>query len=75
MTIPSPLVLELRAIRRELGLSLTQVADRLEIRSSALSDWENGIHQPYLSSLELWASALGYELDLHPISRKKAYEL
>lgn len=57
----------LKQIRMEQGLSKLTVATRMGLASDhQIANWEDGINDPRLSSLERWASALGYELDLHP---------
>lgn len=63
---PSPIILELRAIRKELHLPCRVLALRMNLRSATqLTDWENGVYSPRFATLERWADALGYELDLH----------
>ena len=57
----------LKPIRMEQGLSKHTVATRMGLATDhQIANWEAGIHDPRLSSLERWAAALGYELDLHP---------
>lgn len=59
----------LKQIRMEQGLSKATIAERLGIDPTAhrqLTNWEEGTSDPRLSSIERWADALGYELDLHP---------
>ena len=59
----------LKQIRMEQGLSKATIVKRLGIDPTAhhqLTDWEEGTSDPRLSSIERWADALGYELDLHP---------
>ena len=55
----------LKQIRMEQGLSKLTVATRMGLASDhQIANWEDGINDPRLSSLERWASALGYELVL-----------
>lgn len=61
----------LKEIRMEQGLSKLTVITRMGIDPSAhhqITNWEENLSDPRLSSLERWAEALGYELDLHPKS-------
>ena len=61
----------LKQIRMEQGLSKLSVATRMgktDESHQLIGHWEEGVHEPRLSSLEAWADALGYEIDLHPKS-------
>lgn len=64
-----PVVAQLRAARRERGLSLQLVAESIG-RSTYQSvwQWESGTHDPLLSHVREWARALGYDLVLVPAS-------
>ena len=57
----------LKEIREEQGLSRFAVAERLEVNSTNISDWEKGLTNPRLDTVIAWAAALGYELDLHKV--------
>ncbi len=54
--------------RHALRLKQTDVARRMGLvadrHSSSVSAWESGIHGVTLTSLRLWAAALGMELTL-----------
>ncbi|MCW2720489.1 helix-turn-helix transcriptional regulator [Pseudonocardia sp.] len=56
-----PVVVHLAHLRRNAGLTQTEVAERAGLRAQQISLWERGDHSPRLHSLALWASAL----DLH----------
>lgn len=55
---------ELVSRRRDLGLSQTEVAARMGTSQSAVARLEAGEADMRLSTLERYASAIGYELDL-----------
>lgn len=57
----------LKEIREEQGLSRSAVAERLEVNSTNIRDWEEGLTNPRLDTVIAWAAALGYELDLHKV--------
>lgn len=61
----SLLVKLLREIRIEKKITLVELARDLGTSYSNIADWERGVHEPKISSLEKWADALGYEIDLH----------
>ena len=63
-TETKPLHTLLREIREERGLTLTEVADRINTSASNIAHWERGINEPRITSVERWASILGYELEL-----------
>lgn len=65
-TTPHPLVIELRRIRTERGMSMGQLALRLGYDRAAISYWESGKRYPSIAVLEDWTSALGYRLALQP---------
>lgn len=66
---------ELTKIREELGLSRRDLAHLLSRDPSLIRQWEEGITNPSLRSLELWAKALGYELDLIKIERRSRVQI
>ena len=53
-----------REIRIERGWTQNFVAELIETSGAAIADWEAGRHEPKVSSLEKWANALGYEIEL-----------
>lgn len=55
---------ELVARRRELGLSQTEVAARMGTSQSAVARLESGAADMRLSTLQRYATAVGYDLDL-----------
>lgn len=55
---------ELVARRHALGLSQTEVAARMGTSQSAVARMESGEADMRLSTLERYATAVGYELDL-----------
>jgi transcriptional regulator with XRE-family HTH domain len=59
------LVARFRAVRERQGLTLAQVAERMEIDAPALSRLETGkMLNPTLATLHKWAEALGQKLDV-----------
>lgn len=63
----SPIIAELNKIRLERRLSRRALAVLMGVqpKDGYIARWEYGIHSPSLASIERWAEALGYELDLH----------
>lgn len=61
----SPIPKILREIRIEKALTQAQLAIMVGTSPTIISEWENYRADPLLTSLERWAAALGYELDLH----------
>ncbi len=55
----------LREIRIEKGWTQNYVAGIMDISGENIARWERGETSPTLNSLEKWAAALGYEIDLH----------
>lgn len=55
---------ELRARRKELGLTQATLAARLGIRQNLVSDWESGRRNPSLENIYRWAAALGRSVAL-----------
>lgn len=62
----------LREIRIEKKITLVELARDLGTSYGNIADWERGIHEPKISSLEKWAAALGYEIDLMLIREKES---
>lgn len=58
------LVGALERLRKEAGLTQTQVAVRMETTQSFVSDFETGRTDPYLSTFQRYARAIGAELRL-----------
>ena len=57
------MVARFKAVREGLGLTLAEVADRMEINAPALSRLETGkVLNPTLATLHKWAEALGRKL-------------
>jgi transcriptional regulator with XRE-family HTH domain len=60
------IVRQLRAARLAARRSQQSVADEIGINQSNVSDWENGVTTPMLSSLRSWARALEHDVVLLP---------
>ena len=59
------LVARFKAVRESQGLTLAEVAERMEIDPPALSRLETGkMLNPTLTTLHKWAEALGQKLDV-----------
>lgn len=59
------LVARFKALRESKGLTLAEVAERMEIDPPALSRLETGkMLNPTLATLHKWAEALGQKLDV-----------
>jgi DNA-binding XRE family transcriptional regulator len=59
------LMARFKAIRESQGLTLVEVAERMEIDAPALSRLETGkMLNPTLATLYKWAEALGQKLDI-----------
>jgi len=54
----------LKEIRLEKGLTCADVAGIMDTTNEIIARWERGDNAPNLTSLERWANALGYELEL-----------
>ena len=62
-----PIVEELRAERKRRGWSQTQLGNEIgHATYGGVWAWENYAQGPKLSSLRMWAAALGYEVVLVP---------
>lgn len=59
--------------RRQLGLTQQQVAGRLGVHRSMVSDWETGQHAPRLTGLVAWCDALSLTLTTSPTSLDVAH--
>ena len=54
----------IRALRRHMGLTQAEFAERLGIRRKTVSEWENGVYEPTLATLKyltLVAEQVGFE--------------
>ncbi len=63
----SELILALRDIRIEQSRAILDIATEMDTPASSIGCWERGEREPTILSVERWAKALGYELDLHRI--------
>lgn len=63
----SELILALRDIRIEQSRAILDIATEMDTPPSSIACWERGEREPTILSVERWAKALGYELDLHKI--------
>ena len=54
-----PHINKLRALRKMHGLTLAELATRLDTTSAVVGRWELGIRDPNLTKVEQWAFALG----------------
>lgn len=54
----------LREIRIEKGWTQNHLAGKMDISNENIARWERGETSPTLNSLEKWAEALGYEIEL-----------
>ena len=52
----------LTAAREAAGLTLTELATRLGVRSKTLRDWENDVSEPRANRLQMLAALLGVSL-------------
>jgi len=66
------LVITLRERRKALGLSQRELDKAIGLSECMIAKWESNVRSPTASSLDRWASALGFRLELTPSgSRKK----
>lgn len=56
---------ELVALRKSSHLTQKQVAEAMETTQSTVSEFENGGEDPYLSTLQRYARAVGAKLSVH----------
>lgn len=64
MPEPHPIVAELRARRREAGLSQRAVARAIHYCPQSVAFWESGAAEPGLDAIAAYAVVLGRRLDL-----------
>jgi len=60
----NPIVEDLIQARKDQGLTLREIGERLEVARENIGGWERGRVVPALDKTILWARALGYELEL-----------
>jgi transcriptional regulator with XRE-family HTH domain len=53
----------IREYRRELGLTQAQIAEKLKIRASAVSQWETEVRSPKVINLKRLAEIFGCTVD------------
>ena len=53
----------LRELRQEKGLSMKQLAKKLDTTDAAISNWENEINEPKISYLKAIAQYFGVSAD------------
>lgn len=58
------IIVELKASRLMQGMSITVLAERSGIARRSIQDWEHGVCQPHLDTLQRWAKALGYKVTI-----------
>jgi DNA-binding transcriptional regulator YiaG len=58
------LIRELRKRRREMGIPVTHLANRIGVHRVQLSKWERGEQLPRLRGLFDWVGALGFRLEI-----------
>lgn len=66
-----PLVAQLQEIRQQLGLTQTELAQRVHKRPQAVAHFENAPGDRQLRTVEDVASVLGYRLALVPIEEEQ----
>ena len=64
---------DLRNLRREQNINYEKLSKIIGTSPKAIEHWERKITQPTLSNFCRWAEALGYELDLHPINKRRTH--
>ena len=57
--------------RKALGISQRQLDGMIGVSESMVAKWESGMRFPTTKSLERWAQALGYTVQLRPRPVKK----
>lgn len=60
----NPLMAQLMETRKQIGLSQGDVGRIAGYAQESINQWENGVHEPRLSSFVNFANALGYEVVL-----------
>ena len=54
-----------KKIRKQCGLSQQEVADKLQIKQSSVSDWENDVSRPDYEKLIAWSEL--YDVTLYEL--------
>ena len=65
---------QIRALRRHLGLTQRELADRLGTRQQTISEWEKGMYRPRGASstlLSIVAERAKFEYEVTPSKSKK----
>lgn len=65
----------IRALRKHLGLTQQEMADRLGTRQQTISEWETGLYRPKGASstlLSIVAEQSGYKYDASPPEKDKS---
>ena len=57
-----PIVAQLHAKRREHGMTMTELANRIGYAHQSIGEVERGMTNPSLNLLQCWAEALGLKL-------------
>lgn len=67
----------LKALRKEAGLTQTQVANQIKVAQNSYSNWEKGIRQPLMPTIEKLAELFNVSTDylLGNSNEKKAYHM
>lgn len=67
---PETLAQAMRNIRRESGLSLNEVAGRLDLKTHVSPmNYENGLVSPTVERLREWADIFGYDIEISFVRR------
>jgi DNA-binding transcriptional regulator YiaG len=64
----------IQALRRHLGLTQTELSEKLGTRQQTISEWETGIYQPRGASaklLSIVAEQVKFKYDASPPPKKK----
>jgi len=64
MKLMEQIVSKLKERRLERGLTITELADRMGMERSRLSELETGKRSPSLKRLNAWADALGMKVKI-----------
>lgn len=57
---------QLRGRRLALGWSQQQLATKIEVGQSMISEWETGVTVPVVTNLLIWMWALGMNMFIYP---------
>jgi transcriptional regulator with XRE-family HTH domain len=64
MNISQALARKIKTVRRQAGLTQTQLGERVGISQSHISAWERGLWSPTVSSLAKIAAATNTQLEI-----------